>query len=47
MFNLSVLTVLGIRKPENKFQILMKKDITMAAIWKPGVSATSIIPYSV
>jgi len=25
-------TVLGIRKPENRFQKLMKKDITIAAI---------------
>jgi hypothetical protein len=33
------------RKPENKFQKLRKKDITMAAIWWLGVSATTIIPY--
>lgn len=32
-------------KPENKFQKLRKKDITIAAIWWPGVKATTIIPY--
>jgi hypothetical protein len=30
---LLILTVLVMRKPENRFQKLRKKDITMAAIW--------------
>jgi hypothetical protein len=40
-------TVLGIRKPENRFQKLRKNDITIAAIWWFGVRATVIIPYNV
>lgn len=40
-----VLTGLGIRKPENKFQKLMKKDIEIAATAWFGVNATTIIPY--
>lgn len=43
----SSLTVLGTMNPENKFQKLRKKDMAMAAIWGPGVSATIIIPYIV
>ena len=35
------------RKPEKRFQKLRKKDITMAAIWGPGVRAITIIPYNV
>ena len=35
------------RKPENRFQKLRKKDITMATIWGPGVTAITIIPYNV
>lgn len=42
-----LLTGLGMRKPEKRFQKLRKKDITMAAIWGPGVRATTIIPYNV
>ena len=42
-----LLTGLGTRKPANRFQKLRKKDMTMAAIWWPGVRATTIIPYNV
>lgn len=38
------LTGLGTMNPENKFQKLRKKDMAMAAIWGPGVSAMIIIP---
>lgn len=43
----SDITGLGMRKPENKFQKDRKKDMTIAAIWWPGVKATTIIPYMV
>ena len=35
------------KKPVNKFHRLIKKDITMAAISRPGVKATTIIPHIV
>lgn len=41
---LSDSTGLGMRKPENKFQKDTKKAMTIAAIWWPGVKATTIIP---
>lgn len=45
--NLNDSTGLGMRKPENRFQKDRKKDMTIAAIWMPGVKATTIIPYMV
>lgn len=45
--NLNAGTGLGMRKPENRFQKDRKKDMTIAAIWWPGVKATTIIPYMV
>lgn len=47
IFCLKSHTARGMRKPENKFHKLRKKDIRMAAIWWPGVNATTIIPYNV
>jgi hypothetical protein len=45
--SLRLLTGLGRRKPENKFQKDVKKDMQMAAICGAGVNATTIIPNNV
>lgn len=47
-FSVAILhTGLGTMKPANKFHKPKKKDDTMPAVWKFGVSATTIIPYNV